>query len=326
MAFNIQTRFIAALCTVLATAILIFNGTFIVSQTELAYKRRLGKVVNSPNAPYTPGWYIKIPFVDRIDTIRVSTDTLDTGNIDAYTGDTQKVTLLLSLTYAIPHESAYNLLYNFGRAGNIDIDRNINAIVNDRVRSIIGQYDIATFAGKGRQDVVYEIKQRIQGDAKNLLGINIYDVQFNNLTFSETYERSIAPAVAQRAEKVRSEIQREQSAIEAQSIKIKAAGQAEAVIEEARGNKEKRVAEAEAAAAARELTARAEAEAIIAVGNAEAAALRVKVEAAGGPEHYIKQLHAQAQMNWKGDVPTTMLGSGIAPTVPVLPLPALGGK
>ncbi len=43
----------------------------------------------------------------------------------AFTRDTQEVMLQLSLTYNVPPASAYHLLYEVGRAGNVDIAHNL---------------------------------------------------------------------------------------------------------------------------------------------------------------------------------------------------------
>jgi hypothetical protein len=62
-----------------------------------------------------------------------------------------------------------------------------------------------------------------------------------------------------------------------------------------------------------------EAEATKLRGDADAAALRVKIEAAGGVDGYTRQLQAQAALNWKGSVPQIMAG-GSAQVPIILPV------
>jgi len=54
-------------------------------------------------------------------------------------------------------------------------------------------------------------------------------------------------------------------------------------------------------------------------GEADAAAIRVKIEAAGGVEGYTRQLQAQAALNWKGGLPQIM-GAGSTQFPLILPL------
>jgi hypothetical protein len=54
-----------------------------------------------------------------------------------------------------------------------------------------------------------------------------------------------------------------------------------------------------------------EAEATKLRGEADAAAMRVKIEAAGGVDGYTRQLQAQAALNWKGTLPQ-IIGVGSA--------------
>jgi hypothetical protein len=53
--------------------------------------------------------------------------------------------------------------------------------------------------------------------------------------------------------------------------------------------------------------------------QADAAAMRVKMEAAGGVDGYTRQLPAQAALNWKGSLPQIM-GAGSAQFPMILPL------
>ena len=68
------------------------------------------------------------------------------------------------------------------------------------------------------------------------------------------------------------------------------------------------------------LKAKAQAEATRLRGEAEAAATRARIEAAGSAENYIRQIDAQAKLQWKGDVPQFVVGGGAgnAPSMPLI--------
>lgn len=305
----------------LFVGLLVLQSTFFsVPATHLAYVTRFGRVLQPDAGPLSAGLHVKWPFVDKVDMLQVSTDTIKLEAIQTYTRDTQQVGIQLSLTYNIPRTAVYHLLYEVGRAGNIDIATNINAIANDRVRSILGQQDIVRVAGEGREQVVGQIKTVVQSELKRLFFLDIQDVQITAFSFTKAYEESINQATLAKTSKFRAELERDRKHIEGEAAQAEAAGRANAAIEEARGRKASAIAAAEGEAEAIQLRAQAEAAAVTIRGVADASALKAKIDAAGGAEHYVKQLQAQAALNWKGDVPTTVLGSGTSPAVPVLPL------
>ncbi|MGE3536568.1 MAG: SPFH domain-containing protein [Candidatus Tectimicrobiota bacterium] len=307
--------------------IILLNGlSFSVPATHMAYVTRFGRVIAPEAGPLDAGLHFKLPFIDHADLLQVSTDTSKLEPIQAYTRDTQQVNVQLSLTYSIPRTAVYHLLYEIGRSGNVDIVTNINAVVNDRVRSVLGQQEIVRVAGEGREQVVGQMKTVIQSELKRLFWLEVHDVQIAAFTFTKAYEESINQATLAKTSKVKAELERDRKRIEAEAAQAEAAGRANAAIEEARGRKASAIAAAEGEAAAITLRAQSEAAAIKARGDAEATILKAKIEAAGGTEPYVKQLQAQAALNWKGEVPTTMLGGNTAAPVPVLPLPTLPGS
>lgn len=310
-------------CLVICGVVLLNGMWFSVPATHMAYVTRFGRVIHPEAGPLEAGLHFKLPFVDHADLLQVSTDTIKLDPIQTYTRDTQQVNLQLSITYNIPKNAVYHLLYEVGRAGNVDIVTNINAVVNDRVRSVLGQQDIVRVAGEGRELVVGQIKTIVQNELKRLFHLDVQDVQIAAFTFTKAYEESINQATLAKTSKVKAELERDRKRIEAEAAQAEAAGRANAAIEEARGKKASTIAAAEGEAEAIHLRAQSEASAIKARGEAEATTLKAKIEAAGGAENYVKQLQAQAALNWKGDVPSTMFGSNAPAPVPVLPLPGV---
>ncbi len=298
------------------------SAYFSVPATHFAYVTRFGRVVNPGAGPLGPGLHWKLPFVDHADRLRVSIDTIRLDKIQAYTKDTQPMSLQLSITYSIPRASVYRLMYEVGRAGNVDIESNVNAVTNDRVRSILGQHDIVRVAGEGREEVMRQTKTVLTEELERLFGIEVHDVQLAALNFSQAYEESINQATLSKTAKLKAELERDRKKIEAEAAVAEATGRANAEIEGARGRKLSAIAAAEGEAESIALRAKADAGAIAARGAAEAEALRAKVLAGGGAESYVKYVQAQAALNWKGDVPSTMLSGGSGATsIAMLPLP-----
>jgi len=287
--------------------VVIANSTwFRVRQNEVAYVTRFGKVVNSQAGPLQPGLHFKLPLVDEADTISVSTDTIKMPAMKAFTRDTQEVTLQVSLTYNVPPSSAYHLLYEVGRAGNIDIAHNLESVANDRVRSIVSRRDVTELAGEGREKIMDEIKAVIATELKRLFKVEVQDVQIPALDFSTQYKEAVNRATLARAQRVQAEQDRERAKIDAEMAIVKAKGEADSQYVTAEGS-------------ARAQLAKARAEATKLGGEAEAAAIRVKIEAAGGVDGYTRQLQAQAMLNWKGNLPQVM-GAGSSQFPIILPL------
>src|SRR5499427_9918991 len=292
---RIGSRSILLGASIITLAALASGSWFRVHQNEVAYVTRFGQVVNRQAGPLRPGLHFKLPFADEADTISVSTDTVKMPVMKAFTRDTQEVSLQLSVTYNVPPASAYHLLYEVGRAGNIDIAHNLEAVANDRMRSIVSRRDVTEIAGEGRERIVDEIKAVIATELKRLFRVEVQDVQIPVLDFSNQYKEAVNRATLARAQRVQAEQDRERARVEAETIVVKARGEADS-----------QYARAEGQARAQLAQARAEAEATKLRGEADATAIRAKIEAAGGVDGYTHQLQAQAALNWKGNLPQIM--------------------
>jgi regulator of protease activity HflC (stomatin/prohibitin superfamily) len=307
-AVRINGRVLLLGASLIALAAIANASWFRVRQNEVAYVTRFGQVVNPQAGPLQPGLHFKLPLADEADTISISTDTVKMPVMKAFTRDTQEVTLQLSVTYNVPPAAAYFLLYEVGRAGNVDIAYNLEAVANDRMRSIVSRRDVTEIAGEGRERIVEEIKTIIAAELKRLFRVEVKDVQVPTLDFSNQYKEAVNRATLARAQRVQAEQDRERARIEAETVIVKSKGEADS-----------QFARAEGAARAQLAQARAEAEATKLRGDADAAALRVKIEAAGGVDGYTRQLQAQAALNWKGSVPQIMAG-GSAQVPIILPM------
>jgi modulator of FtsH protease HflC len=162
---RLNSRVLLLGVSAIAVVVIASGSWFRVRQNEVAYVARFGKVVNARAGPLQPGLHFKIPLADEADRISVSTDTIRMPVMKAYTRDTQEVTQL-SLTYNVPPASAYHLLYEVGRSGNIDIAHNLEAIANDRVRSIVSRRDVTELAGEVREKIIDEIKVQSGGPGR----------------------------------------------------------------------------------------------------------------------------------------------------------------
>jgi membrane protease subunit HflC len=315
---------------ILAVVFLLAGSYFVVPQTDVGFVKRFGKVLNPTEGPLQPGLHFKLPLIDEPDLIRVTTDTFELPEKKAFTKDTQELTLRVGVTYRVPTSAAYHLLYEIGKAGNVDIHSNVILLSNEVVREVLSKHNITEIAGEQRETVVAEIKGKLSEVLSNILRIEISSVQINALDFSPQYKEAINQASLARTKTVAAQQDAERAKIEAQTRvtqakaeadaqAARAEGQARAQITQAQAEADGNLARARAEAEGNLAKAKAEAEALRLRGEGEAAATRARIEAAGGAENYIHQMDAQSKLRWKGDVPQFVVG-GAGTNTPSMPI------
>lgn len=107
---------------------------------------------------------------------------LDPGDIDAYTRDAQKITLRMTITTQAPDAAVYHLLYEVGRAGNVDLERNYTTEI----------------AGADRQQILDETEGVLKHDLADLFGIKVDSVQTALTGMPPSYATAIEAAMQAR--------------------------------------------------------------------------------------------------------------------------------
>ncbi len=286
----------------LAACWLIFNAFYTVEPTELAFTRTFGRVNQAAADPVGPGVHLKLPFVTDVDRLQVSVDTVSPPqDLRVLSHDGQVITLGVSVTRRIPRDAVYNLLYNTGTVGNVDIDRNVFAILADRTMTIFGREDVLTIASE-RERVIGLMKTVIARDLRRLFGVELIDLQITGFRFSPEYERAVNENTLAKTNAYRAQQILKQKQIEAQQAAAEARGFADAAIEKARGQSQSTLLNAAADARATEIQA-----------GADANAIKLRVEAAGGADGYTKVMAAETLKRWNGQAPQTVLGGSSSP-------------
>jgi modulator of FtsH protease HflC len=326
------TRWVVPLVIGVAAIGVLLGSYFVVPQTDVAFVKRFAKVVDPQAGPLQPGLHFKFPLIDEPDVIRITTDTFELPEKKAFTKDTQEITLRVGVTYRVPVPSAYHLLYEIGKAGNVDIHSNIILLSNEVVREVLSKHSITEIAGEQREMVVTEIKGKLSDVLASILRIEVSAVQINSLDFSPQYKDAINQATLARTKTVAAQQDAERAKIEAQTRvtqaqaeadaqAARADGQARAQFTQAQAEANGNLARARAEAEGNLVKARADAEALKLRGEGDAAGTRARIEAAGGAENYIRQIDAQSKLRWNGQVPQFVLGGAAganAPTVPII--------
>ncbi len=291
-----------------AVVLLVASGSFFtVPQTDVAFIKRFGLVTN-PTSPLGPGLHLKWPLIESYDTISTTADTFTLPEKKALTRDTQEITLQAGVTYRKPASSAYHLMYEVGRSGNIDVHPNIIALFNEVERDVISTYSVTDIGGEKRQEVVAKIKDESAKKLAEILKVEVLDVQLPVLDMPQAYKEAASMAATSRTKMVTAQQDADRAKVEAQTRVTHAKAEADANVLKAKGDADAAFARAQADANGNFAKAEADAKGLRLKGEAEAAATRAKIEAAGGVDGLVRQMQAQAGLNWKGDVPVYNLG------------------
>jgi modulator of FtsH protease HflC len=304
---------------------------FIVPQTDVAYVTRFGKVVDPQAGPLQPGLHFKMPVIDDPDLISITTDTFELPEKKAFTKDTQEITLRVGVTYRVPTTAAYHLLYEIGKAGNVDIHSNIILLSNEVVREVLSKHTVNEIAGEQRETVVTDIKAHLTDVLASILRIEVSAVQINALDFTPQYKEALNQSTLARTRTLSAQQDSERAKVEAQTRVTQAQAEADAQAARAGGQARAQLAQAQAEADGNLARARAEAEGNLAKaradaeglrlrGEADAAATRARIEAAGGADNYIRQIDVQSKLRWNGQVPQFVLGGGAGANAPAMPV------
>jgi membrane protease subunit HflC len=325
-----STRWLLPAALVVGLVAVATGSYFVVPQTDIAFVKRFGKVVD-PSGPLQPGLHFKLPLIDEPDVLHITTDTFELPEKKAFTRDTQEITLRVGVTYRVPVNAAYHLLYEIGKAGNVDIHSNIILLSNEVVREVLSKHSVTEIAGEQRETVVTEIKGKLSDVLASILHIEVSAVQINSLDFSPQYKDAINQATIARTKtfaaqqdaeraKVEAETRVTQAKAEADAQAARADGQGRAQLIQAQAEANGNLARARADAEGNLVKAKADAESLRLRGEGDAAATRARIEAAGGPDNYIRQIDAQSKLRWNGQVPQFVLGGSGAnsPTTPII--------
>src|SRR5579859_5995882 len=84
------TRWIVPVVLGLTVVAAAAGSYYVVPQTDVAFIKRFGKVIDPQAGPLQPGLHFKMPMVDEPDLIRITTDTFELPEKKAFTRDTQE--------------------------------------------------------------------------------------------------------------------------------------------------------------------------------------------------------------------------------------------
>jgi regulator of protease activity HflC (stomatin/prohibitin superfamily) len=243
---EINIKLIIKIVAVLFLLFFISSSFFIVSPTEMAGTRWLGgRVMES--TPLRTGIHFKIPFLEDVDTLQTSRSTVVLRDLPLHTKDNQKVNISVGVLYHIPSTSVFNLLYNVGRAGNVDIKDTILPIIMDRALATFAQYDALNIS-EDRGAIAVKMQTDISNGLRKLFGIEVDNVQLIDIKYSPEFEQSVQQAVQAKAQADQAQNTVAKKQYEGEQKIVTAEAQAKAAIAEANGEAQSKLIKSEAIA------------------------------------------------------------------------------
>ncbi|MGC9964640.1 MAG: SPFH domain-containing protein [Syntrophobacteraceae bacterium] len=296
---------------ILLIAFLVLSGTWYkVDQTERANVRRFG--VAQYIAPVQPGFHFKMPFIDIVDKLQVSLTTLHIPPFEVTTVDNQKVTIDENFNYTIPEDKVYHIMYEIGRAGNSDIESQVVPVAKDRTARIFAVQNMVT-VNASRAAIQAEIEKSVSESVEALFGIQPHSLQIAGIIPSAAFMASNEAAVKAKNDAVAAENTKRIRQFEADQIVIRAKGDADSAIEAARGRSQSMLLEAQANKTRQVLD-----------GEGLEARLAAEIKPFGSPDKYIEYLKARATLNWNGQQPQIVAGTGSSANL-IIPVPGTAG-
>lgn len=287
------------------TALVVANSCYYVVQpTEMAGVRRLGVVTSA--APIGPGLHFKSP-IDRVDHLQVSLTTFQVNDLGVYTIDNQGVRIGVGITYRIPRDAVFKLLYDVGGSGNIDIDTTLRPIMADRALRVFARRNTISISAE-RESIANEIRQSIQEAVTASFGIEIVDLQLSRIEYSAGFTQSVEAAVRAKNDALQAENTVARIRYEGEQTKVQALAQAAAATTKAEGEARAAVIRAGAERQANVLRAQGEAEATGLVGAAQAHAVELLGAAVAANPRVVDY---QTTQRWDGKLPATMAGGAV---------------
>jgi len=174
------------------------GSLFVVSETELAIKFRLGEIVKSD---YKPGLHFKVPFVNNVRTYDKRILTLDARPARYLTKEKKNVLVDFFVKWRINNVELFYKAMN----GSVSTARNrIYTIVNDGLRSEISSRTVKEVISGERSALMNKTKD-IANISINNFGIKIIDVRVKRID----YEQSISASIYRRMVAERTRVAKE---------------------------------------------------------------------------------------------------------------------
>lgn len=216
---NIFKWFVIAMVSVLLI-ILAFASTFTVDAGKVGVMVTMGKVSNDA---YPSGFGIKAPFITKIHEVSVRTESANIDKADCFSSDLQQLHTSLNVLYRVPEESVVKVFRDYSGDA-------FSSLIVPRVQEALKEVtanQTAEYIAKNRE----LIKNDTLKATRHKVGpiVEIADINIVNIGLSPQLMKSIEEKMVQQQLTAKAVFVKEQATTDAETAKIKAQGEANAI-------------------------------------------------------------------------------------------------
>lgn len=163
---------ILLLAIALAVLVVVFSGTFIVTQTEQALLLRFGQPVAGRGLITQPGLHFKIPLIEHVIDLDNRILNLETPNQEVLASDNTRIQVDAFLRYRIVDPLEFYQTVQTTRQA----DSQLGYIMNSAIRRVLGEADLTQIVRDERSKLMAEIRDQVNTETQRL-GIEAVDVR-----------------------------------------------------------------------------------------------------------------------------------------------------
>lgn len=307
---------LVGLGVVILLGLSVFFGTYF---TVEQYERAVVTHAGSFGYVAGPGLHLKTPFLDSVTKLPTDARQLETEKLNTYTIDNQEVDARLIVIYQIP-ENDIPYIYAHVAQSTAGIEAKLQNMLIDRWKIEAGRLNVTEFSSK-RAAVTSAVTAVVKEQAARLYHIQVLDVQLPNLDYMDSFRNAQAQAAVVKTQIEQSEGLRTKMAIDAETARIQAQGQANQQIELSKGQAESQLIASKKHAEAVVVEAQGQAKATVLNGGAIAESTRLQGLAAAEAASKMADALArspslvaltQAQ-KWNGTLPSSVYAGAPIP-------------
>ena len=239
---SVAVRAVLGVVLGLSALMLSCSSFYTVAEQERAVLLHFGEAVRVTG----PGLHFKIPVAQSVATVNVTTRTLTQGPAlaNTYTIDNQEIDAAFLIVFRVPEKDVLRIYREVP-----DYAAQLQKLAFDRFKREMGRVNVQDFA-QHRGAVAQATLKTLQDDASRLYGLDVLDFQISDVTYTPGYRAAVEATAKAKQEVQKAEQEQLSTSIVAKTARIRAEGEASAVVATAEGKAKATRLEGEATAAA----------------------------------------------------------------------------
>jgi membrane protease subunit HflC len=192
-------RQIAAIALGLFAVLLVLDSAFNVDQREKVVVTRFGRLVGSE---YTPGFHMKVPFVDKVYRFDARILTLDNKEETFYTSESKSVVVDFFVKWRVNDVRKYYLATRGDER--VALER-LAKIVNGGLRDEFTSRTVQDAIANERSEIMRKLAQQANAQVQDL-GVEIVDVRVKRIDYPESVSDSVYARMKSERQRVAHEL------------------------------------------------------------------------------------------------------------------------